>query len=433
MKTWSLAIAIVFCLADLATAQPVASGQDDCDRLQSQDETLKQITVRLPMSSCRIDEGCLSVDWAIAQDQTLSETLALFRFTEKTPLKIHTVNVNRLYYKVDWNRTAQPQNEAFEFVSKMFDQVFPLLGVLREGFVLTGLASGSALSNWIKAVEYADGCLSSTLTRFTDVVVDKTGTVNRERLLKVALLMDKAMPVLSQRRANALENLAADHYDTYFKINERHNKLQARIADFAPRARESVEGVTTVFPPEKRNTVAQLTARAVRLTGEPAGTEVTARYFVATSRPLAYHVGLGYGRLKEIDFKPLKTASGQDLFSALAPAEEATVAAEAEPAGIESVAFLSWEFVSKGPNDRYGLGLTFGTGLNTPGESVYYGATVRIFSRLLITGGLVGARATRGDNMVEESLPGGDRRTLFGAIRDVAETKPFFSISFKVY
>jgi hypothetical protein len=138
--------------------------------------------------------------------------------------------------------------------------------------------------------------------------------------------------------------------------------------------------------------------------------------------------------LKDFDFKQVRSVSGQDLFAATTSSGNQSEAGAADTGtGVDAIAFLTWEFLSRGPNGRYGTGLTFGTGLKSPGTSVYYGGSIRVFSRLLISGGVVTAKATRGTSEVQESTPGGSIRTLFAGLTDKTATRPFWSVSFKVY
>jgi hypothetical protein len=223
--------------------------------------------------------------------------------------------------------------------------------------------------------------------------------------------------------------------DKYLKLAQRHDDFQTRAGEFLRLARRSVDGETTVMKVEKRNTVVLLTGQATKSDGEAVGETVTARYFVAWSRPVSYHVGYGYGRLKDFDFKQVRTLSGQDLFAATTPVDAEQAADLDDEAGEpEAVAFLTWEFLRRGPNDRFGFGATAGMGLNAPGDSIYLGGTVRIFSRLLITGGMVAAQATRGEGVVIDTTTSPDStRTLFAELKERTDRNPFWSVSFRVY
>ena len=218
----------------------------------------------------------------------------------------------------------------------------------------------------------------------------------------------------------------------YWKVAQRHDDLARRITEFLPLANESVKGTETTVAVKQRSSVVNLSGQAARRSGEVVGPAVAAHYFVAAERPLTYHVGYAQGRIRDFDFEKVRAASGQDLFSWVKPEGKETEE-EADGASVEPLAFMSWEFRSWGPNDRYAAAITIGTGLNTPGESLYYGGSIRVFSRVLVSGGLVTARATRGEEPSTEPLPDGGERNLFGSLFNKASTDLFWAVSFKVY
>jgi hypothetical protein len=394
----------------------------------------------IPEPDCRIDRGCVIVDWRIVTQQNLSDSLSRFRFTPKKPLKIHTANVNRLLYTVAWTSTVDPPNKAFETITGLWEKIFPLLGILGAGGPPppgpAGTAPPSPLQNWVLPLEYADLCLGATLSANTSLVLDSDTadpTKNRRRLDYVARVLTASLPKLEDRRLAFLQTAKAPQdFDVYWKVAQRHNDLVRRVTEFVPLANESVKGTETTVNVKQRNAVVNLSGQAARRSGEVVGPAVASHYFVAAERPLTYHVGYAQGRIRDFDFEKVRAASGQDLFSWIRPEGKAT-AEDADGATIEPLAFMSWEFRNWGPNDRYGAALTIGTGLNTPGESLYYGGSIRIFSRVLISGGLVTARATRGESPSSEPLPDGSVRDLFGSLGNKASTDPFWSISFKVH
>jgi hypothetical protein len=69
----------------------------------------------------------------------------------------------------------------FEAVTSLFDKVFPILSLLVPA-PLAGVVPSSPLVEWFVAVERASFCLSETLARHTDIVLDRSGDGNRDRL-----------------------------------------------------------------------------------------------------------------------------------------------------------------------------------------------------------------------------------------------------------
>jgi hypothetical protein len=268
--------------------------------------------------------------------------------------------------------------------------------------------------------------------------VDKEGTGRRQRLYYVHELLAQTIPELAKRRLKFLESAQTvdlPAMETYWRISERHTDFEHRVTEFLPLAESTYNGVITTVGSARRNTHLIVNGQAARRSsGEAVGEALTPRYFVAWSRPLTYHVGYGYGRIRDIDFKQVRALSGQDVFTATAPEDDdAAGNQDDDKAGPEAVAFMTLELLTYGPNARYGAGLTLGTGLNSPGESLYAGGTFRIFNRILLTGGLVWARATRGEKPLIETVVGAEPRQAFAELTENSATKPYFSISFKVY
>src|SRR5687768_6195439 len=159
---------------------------------------------------CHLQEGCLTVDWRIASEQPLTTTLALMPLTEKLPLKIRTVNVNLVHYRVEWSHRAEKQ-QAFETISKLFDSVLPVLSA--AGF---GVLSNRE-NNWRRAVEETDLCLSSALADLSGPVIDTDGSYRKRRLLHATYdLLGQAIPKLNELR---LEALKGDNMDVYHKVS----------------------------------------------------------------------------------------------------------------------------------------------------------------------------------------------------------------------
>ena len=395
---------------------------------------------RLALPRCRVEDGCVQVDWNIAHKQQLEKTIAMFRVTEKDPLRIHTSNVNRLRYTVNWTTEVETRSQAFESISLLFDSVYPVASLV--GSAIQFLGDSDPSYDWVRQLEYAHRCLAETLTALSGIVIDEDGNRNRLRLHQVEETLTHAMPELAALRTaafsqalarNRQSGLRVSPLESYWRIARWHTDLEQRMVEFLPRARISVNGVSTVLDPHKRNSLVRLTGQAANLAGEPVGEAVSTRYFVATARPLIYHLGYSYGRPKDLDFTEVRAASGQDLFAATKTTESAEAAGTTSTPGSDVVAFMSLEVLRGGPNDRYGFSVTTGTGLESPGHSIYYGATLRVFSRVLLTVGGVTATAIRGEGEVVDATSDLWNRSLFSAIKDTTSTERFWAVSFRVY
>ena len=70
------------------------------------------------------------MDWNIAPAMNIEQTLALHRFDEKHPLRIHTSNVNLLRFKVKWSQEVVERLQGFETVTGLLGSVSPILSIL---------------------------------------------------------------------------------------------------------------------------------------------------------------------------------------------------------------------------------------------------------------------------------------------------------------
>ena len=377
---------------------------------------------------CASEEMCIVVDWRIASEQRLTDTLALLRPTNELPVRVHTINVNRLHYSVRWKTEVEGQSQAYETLSSWFDSLLTPVSIV-SGIELYGVGQ-SARKDWMTKIALAQRCIAETVATVSQVALDED---DRGRLHEVERLITYTANELSVLGAKALTEAESDPYREamaeYWDIALRQSVLERQITDFLGRARASVEGVSTVMPVEGRNTIVRLTAQAFRHSGEAVGEPVSARYFVRSAHGVLYHIGYSFGRPQDIDFAAVRSASGTELFSATGDA----AGNDAESKDSELVAFMSWEIARFGGPERFGAAVTLGTGITNPGESVYYGMTVRIFERLLITAGGVTAVVLRGEGQVEGVTAGIPSRTLFASIRDRRTSGFFASVSFEVH
>jgi hypothetical protein len=444
------ALKTAFKKGEVVTPEPPATGESPEDAkarlrrdavrqdvLEQRERWLKELTdpPPIPDVDCRIERGCLRIDWNIVREQKLDETLGLFRFSEKTPLKIYTSNFNFLQFSVNWTAKAEPQNPAFEKVSTLFDSIFPVLSLLSPG--ARALAGGPDASRWVVPLEYANNCLAEALSRVSGVVLDRSGDSNRLAVNTARHYIAQALPLLSVRRAEYLEDITGEtfgrNWELYLKIAERHADFERRAAEFLPLAQRSVEGMMATIDPQPRNSVVTVTGQPSTRAGEAAGGAVVAKYFVATKRPLAYHVGYGYGRIRDFEFKQVRSAAGQDVFTAVGSETPSTANVSDKSSGADPIAFLTWEFSNTGPNGRYGVGLTLGTAMTAPHESLFLGGSLRMFTRVFVTSGVALGNGTRGEGPTTDVAADGTHRTVFTTLREVNDPKLFLSISFKVY
>src|SRR5262249_3467078 len=157
---------------------------------------------------------------------------------------------NYLKFTVTWTAKAEPQSKAFEVTSKLFDSIFPILSAfpgLRGGANVSDPIP-SAFAKWVVALEQANNCLGEGLSHASGVVLDKTGTANRDALHAAAHYVRSALPELNKDRdaylATISVGLGSDDWAAYLKVAERHADFERRAAEFLPLAEQSVEGVT---------------------------------------------------------------------------------------------------------------------------------------------------------------------------------------------
>jgi hypothetical protein len=135
-------------------------------------------------------------------------------------------------------------------------------------------------------------------------------------------------------------------------------------------------------------------------------------------------VGYAYAGLNENEFRTVRSADGQDLFSLVNQQDTSDDF-------VLGVALQSRPLAAGG---QFRALASLGTGIAAPGEHVYLGGGALLFDSLIISGGVVSGDTTRGSaKIVEKVFGGGESRELFGTIATSRVWRPYVSVSFKVY
>jgi hypothetical protein len=351
------------------------------------------------------------------------------RLTHKQAVVIKVTHFNTLFYRLAWSE-KETTDKAYAELTDRWAKVLPILGLV---FPAAGPGPGavdptSTFGDWLAALTTTEQQLSCLLNAYAGrtAIENLNGPVYwRDQFrARLADLDTKRGAFIKFDSATVLR-----HFDTYSKVNQMHQDLQDQLRTFIDAVNLMQNGVPHTIPEKPAGTqvAVTVTAQSLKDSSETADS-ATFRYFVGSDKPLIYHMGYTYGRVRDIQFDKVRALSGQDLFTATSTSPEDT-----ESAASDLTAMLSWELANAGPDQRFGFLATLGTGFTNPGEVFYYGGSIRIFSKLVVTGGYVTAKTTAGEGASTDSSPSGANRTVFASVRQLWRNKPFVGVSFRLY
>ena len=210
--------------------------------------------------------------------------------------------------------------------------------------------------------------------------------------------------------------------DLYDKARKAYADVQVRSEQFQTLANKSLGIESRKVGKREAGTRVTLTLSALDAAGgrTPMG---DVSYFVETTIPLVVHGGLTFSTLKDVTFDKVKRSNGfgeDDLFQKTG-----------EAANTKSFTlFMGWRFASfigETPNSaKLSALISLGTDVNAPGKAVYVAPTLVVFNRVAISGGLVLGKEVNGEQQTLEP-------DLFKIIKSKPTSKPFFSISTRVF
>lgn len=223
------------------------------------------------------------------------------------------------------------------------------------------------------------------------------------------------------------------HLEWYDKFNPICEKLCEKIDLFVSRAIKTYDGDIVYVQKRKAGTFVTLKLVPVSiLSGDKIEMHVAiVEYFVHSSYPLDFHVGLAWKKFKDLKFEKVQGLASQDMYQLVKEGE----------GDFEGVGFLSYRFDSKKTKKPI-IWLSLGTDFKKPGKSIYLGVSERFFKKLFISTGFVFTEVTEADQetkieekiidkVVDVALP--KTRTLYAAIKNKNVVKWYFSISFGVF
>ncbi len=151
----------------------------------------------------------------------------------------------------------------------------------------------------------------------------------------------------------------------------------------------------------------------------------TIHYVSQSSMPLVAHGGVAFSGIRDVTFEKVRRAvefSEEDFFARQASDTTAT--------GFST--FLAWQVFAVARSldadtkqQPFGLLLSIGTDLSSPGHRLYLGPSLMLFSRLVLTTGAAFGRASDGEDPIEPDV--------FRLVREHGETSWFTALTVRLY
>lgn len=388
----------------------------------------------------------LTIDW---QNFTKAKKTDIPRINSNTYISIRVKNFNFFQYKLQYT-IDEKVVESYKKIEKLWAELFGIPGITK---IPRAVDKKEDFAYWAKELKKTENKIMEYLADIsnniagkeeTRIVNDEEKTVkvdktiidvkkNREKIesMRDDLINDKMK--LGKLSARVLERQVKtqDDLKNYEKVEARHAKVIEKINSFINMANLTLEGDVKNIGKKKSGTYITVIFTAVEKS--PSHPEQTKpkmiSYFVHSPFPVIFHVGYAYSGLKDIEFKKVRALESADLFSQV----------KDEKGTDEFVAFLSWEPKIKmfKNTSKFSLALTLGTDVSSPGEKIYAGASLKLLSRVFLTGGFVSGEVAEAkesnkivDKIVDEVTGKTNTRNLYTTITLRRNWEWFIGISF---
>jgi hypothetical protein len=364
----------------------------------------------------------ITVKWDLASACGARARVTAPEIRARVPVVVHVTNFNFLRYSIRFS-VEEDTVEAYRYLDKLWMQLFSLGGMVAAG--PGGTPFENTIFDWRVAMRSADQELSA----FVDSV---TGIGLSDDMLKRVDARRKSLGIDRIRQLDSIRSAAFElveaskkptELDTYERIEANHVRVMERLTAFVSAATQTVEGSRRTIKPTASGTVVTVTMAARDQNSADVGAPLSIEYFVQSKLPVQFHAGLGYTAVRNIEFEKVRALSGQDLFAQVRDASG--------DAG--TVVFLSYPLTSWGAQGEHAPMLSIGTQLTAPGKSVSLGGSLRLFSRIYLTGGVASDVVAEGGNKILDRLGDElDTRELFDVVTKRRKWGPFGAISFSV-
>jgi hypothetical protein len=385
-----------------------------------------------PTLKCSGTRCDITIDWQTAQkgghfrvtDALIAERKA-DRITRETVVAINVTHFNFLNYGLDVQVEDKPV-ESYIFLEKLFRQVVGRGGVGGPG-QREDRPFDRALIAWRMQIRKADEVTDDLRRKYPNVALSEKESESVKADKERQETNRKDLDVKAAEASDALQQFGTgEDLDRYEATLRAHEQVRAKVQAFIDAAGLSVDGFHKSIAAKPSGHIVTVTLTPTQSGSASAMSPFVVEYFVHSTLPLNYHVGISYANLRSVKFDQVRTAGGADLFSAVKSGDKAE----------DLAAMMSYQRASA-CICPLGWGLTLGTGVKDPGEKLMMGLSLN-YKRFYVTFGGASSTLTEGrgkviDKIVDAAGNVVGSRDLFQTIERHRKWGGFVAISFNPF
>ncbi|MFN8059531.1 MAG: hypothetical protein U0Q12_10220 [Vicinamibacterales bacterium] len=358
----------------------------------------------------------VDVDWSSSAPQVETED-ALRRLN---PRANDAVNFRVRYFNyLQYNlriEVSTRQDPVYTALERTWSTVFTGLDLVKVLVPTAGDEFEQAAFRWREALRVIEEQLKRFRTDKRFVESPAFGPRSKEldelsiAARDIAVALSEQLPRLREETRAVVKG--ADQAARFMTLEALHKEVEAAGQNFTDSVDKIMSGTLHFIATKSAGTIVTATLRAERKGSAEAGKTVSIEYLVRSARNLVYHVGYQGNTLDKLEFDRVVSLSGENLY-ALDNKQSST---------LDLIGFMSAELRAWGPNGRYAVSATIGTPFRSPLEAVTIGASLRVFARLMFTGGTTLSSAKTGEGQVSGT-------SLFRNIKSGVKLAPAVAVS----
>lgn len=385
------------------------------------------------------DEGIESAKcrfWGPAGDrQCAGSTVAARpaqRIDKDSVVVLKSTHFNFFHYSIKYD-VSEKQVESYTALSQIFETLF---GIPELSIGSFGIAAADGFVAEARAWRQALARQKTVVSRTVDVIRNKPVLLNpagdTDPIFEALVA---ARDVIDERRSqaeSALNDILADEsvsrlermqFSIFFdQIDAVHDATAAYLQAVQVSANRTLKGQTHVIRRKDAGTlvsVAAIPSRQDDSGGQELGHSVAFDYFVHSARPLLFHAGFTASSADALSVEKVRTLPNTDLF------------AQVTENSSELTAMLTYEVHAFGERDQFAFGLTLGTSIKDPGNTILAGASLKLFDRFVLSGGISTTITEQGKDPIPQGIEG--VRQLYQTFSRSRVQGGFIGVSLRVY
>lgn len=379
-----------------------------------------------------LDREFLTKNACFVASSGAAKNAPMLGITAGTSLRITIKDFNFLKYEIRFEKQEE-LIEAYAQLDKLWGQILGLGG-------LVGMAAGSAdetkekdafleaLIAWDKGIGRLYSTIRSELNRYPKSYLSSTqvGAIASASIgvqLQIANLGELEKKVLDSAVIDAPKTPTDAKFRLIQELREKQTAVVEQADTFVQRAGRVADGGKKIIEGTKVGNVVTATFTAVERNNSSEDRTFAVKYFVRSRLPVVFHGGYGQTSLDDFEFEKVRTADGLEAYDLV----------KDDTTKEDFMVFLSIPFYRFDEREKFALLATLGTGLSKPGENLFAGISAKLYSRFLISYGVMSSEVAEGVHpFVDEVGSALDSRELFATIDKRRDWGSSWAISFLV-